>query len=101
LQNAKRVWAALASFGAPVSRLKQEDFATPDIIYQIGVAPRRIDILTVSGVTFDEAWQNRSTVSLDGMMLPVLGRAEMIRNKRASGRTKDLADVEAMESEKA
>ncbi len=97
--NAGKVWKALVAFGAPVSKLKVEDFCTPDIVYQIGVAPRRIDILTsISGVEFDAAWGNRIACSLDGMTLPVIGREELLQNKRASGRPKDVADVHTLDS---
>ena len=97
-ENAKRVWTALNAFGAPLSKLNIDDFLTPDIVYQIGVAPRRIDILTsISGVTFEEAWTNRITLKIDGLNVPVIGRNELLINKRATGRTKDLADVESLE----
>lgn len=97
--NAKRVWDALIAFGAPLSKLKVEDFFTPDVVYQIGVAPRRIDILTsISGVEFDGAWENRITIFLDGLTLPVIGRQELLQNKRASGRPKDIADVHTLNS---
>ena len=101
-ENAKRVWAALEAFGAPKSKLTVEDFTAPDVVYQIGVAPRRIDLLTsVSGIEFDAAWQNRVSVELDGLSISVLGRDDLIRNKRATGRTRDLADAEMLESDEA
>jgi predicted nucleotidyltransferase len=93
--NARRVWRALAQFGAPTHDLTTADLATPDIVFQIGVAPRRIDILTaIDGVTFDEAWRRRVTIELDGVVVPVIGREDLIRNKRASGRPKDVADLD-------
>ncbi len=96
-ENAQRVWAALIAFGAPVSKLTVADFATPDIVYQIGVAPRRIDILTtISGVEFDLAWRNRLCLKLDGLSVWVIGRDDLVTNKRAAGRPKDLADVETL-----
>ena len=71
----------------------------PDIVYQIGVAPCRIDILTsVSGLSFDEAWNKRLPLTLDGLSVPVLGRDDLIRNKRATGRAKDLIDADTLES---
>ena len=97
--NADKDWNDLVVFGAPASKLKVEDFFTPDVVYQIGVAPRRIDILTsISGVEFDVAWKHRLTVSLDGLALPVIGRKELLQNKRASGRPKDIADVHTLDS---
>jgi hypothetical protein len=94
-ENAARVWQALIRFGAPTRGLTQSDLATPDVVFQIGVAPRRIDILTsIDGVTFDEAWPHRLTVSLEGVSIPVIGRAHLIQNKRAAGRPKDLTDLD-------
>ena len=79
--------------------LTVKDLAKPDIVFQIGVEPCRIDILTsISGVTFEDAWSNKMTVEIDGMMLPVIGLNDLITNKRASGRPKDLADLAALES---
>lgn len=101
-ENAERVWRALVGFGAPLgaARIEPRDFATPGLVYQIGLPPRRIDVLTeISGVSFDEAWATRVIAELDGRPVPFLGRATLIANKRASGRLKDLADVERLEGD--
>jgi hypothetical protein len=67
------------------------------MVVQIGLPPRRIDILTsISGVGFDEAWPGHVPHEVDGLAVPFLGRAELVRNKRASGRAKDQADLEAL-----
>ena len=98
-ENAKRVWAALRSFGAPLESLqiRESDLSRPDTVAQFGVPPWRIDILTgISGVSFDEAWEERVEDLFDGVRVPFIGRAAFIRNKRASGRTKDLADIESL-----
>lgn len=93
-ENAERVWAALSQFGAPVSPLCKSDFCQPDVVYQIGVAPRRIDILTsVSGLDFDAAWPNRRVVDVEGRPVAFQGRSDLIANKRAAGRPEDLADL--------
>ena len=98
LSNAHRVFAALRQFGAPVDALRPEELATPDLVYQIGVVPVRIDLLTsISGVTFEECWQTRISVPIGDLTVPVIGRAELIRNKRAAGRPRDLADIEDLE----
>jgi len=69
-----------------------------DMVFQIGVPPARIDILTsISAVPFDEAWSERLTVQMGALPVPVLGRAQFLRNKRAVGRPKDLADIALME----
>lgn len=94
LSNAKRVWEALVAFGAPTSQITVEDFATPDIVFQIGVPPQRIDILTsISGVEFAMAWKNRLVVELDGLTVSVLGLNDLLINKSSSGREKDNADI--------
>jgi len=96
-ENARRVWRALEMFGAPLHDLTLEDLSRPDVVFQIGVAPRRIDLLTsITGVSFQEAWDNRSSVEIGEMDVPVLGRSELVRNKRAVGRTRDLADIEEL-----
>jgi len=98
--NAQRVWQALRSFGAPMSRLNINDLTTPDLVFQIGVAPRRIDILTsITGVEFDEAWTARKQVEIGGQILPILSRTHLVQNKRAAGRPKDLLDLAWLESE--
>lgn len=99
-ENARRVWTALAAFGAPVEQLSVEELAQPDFFFQIGVAPKRIDILTsIDGVSFDEAWQERDFLTFEGVEVPVLSRKHLLMNKKAVGRPKDLADVAALERE--
>ncbi|MCE2903315.1 MAG: hypothetical protein LXA09_19045 [Gemmatimonadetes bacterium] len=101
-ENAARVWAALAAFGAPLESLAitPADLTRPDTVAQFGLPPWRIDILTgISGVTFDEAWPDRIEAWFDDVLVPFIGQAAFIRNKRASGRLKDLADIEALGGE--
>jgi len=93
-ENALRVWQALLVFGAPLTGLTQADLATPDVVFQIGLPPRRIDVLTsISGVAFADAWPRRIVVQVQGLRLPVLGREDLIANKSATGREKDRLDV--------
>lgn len=97
-ENARRVWSALLSFGAPLDDLKEEDLLVEDLVYQIGVAPNRIDVLPgIAGVTFDEAWPDRTLTEVGGVQVPVIGREALIRAKRAAGRPRDLADVADLE----
>lgn len=97
-ENARRVHAALAAFGAPLAQLSVEDLTRPDVVFQMGVPPRRIDILTtVSGVGFQEAWAGRVEVAVEGLTFTVMGRDALIKNKRAAGRPKDLLDLETLE----
>lgn len=98
--NAKRVLSALLEFGAPVAvhGISLEDLEKPDMVYQLGLPPRRIDLMTgISGVDFDEAAVSRVMVELEGVRIPVIGRKDLVLNKRASGRTKDLVDLEILE----
>ena len=97
--NAGRVWAALLRFGAPVATLgiSRADFSRRDQVVQIGVPPRRIDVLTtISGVEFDDAWPQRVLHAVGTLQVPFIGRDALVRNKRASGRAKDRADLEAL-----
>src|SRR5438270_974135 len=92
--NAQRVWRALRQFGAPLSELTPDDLKTPDLVFQIGVAPRRIDLLTsIDGVHFDEAWPQRKIIEVEGLRFAVIGHSHLIQNKKAVGRPQDLADV--------
>jgi hypothetical protein len=92
---------ALSSFGAPLTEVDQDDFQTPDTVFQIGVTPRRIDVLTtIEGVDFEEAWPQRIEVEIEGMTVPVIGQKHLIKNKRALGRSQDLADIERLPEEK-
>jgi predicted nucleotidyltransferase len=97
--NARRVYDALARFGAPMDDLgvRLADLHTPDAVLQFGLPPYRVDILTsISGVEFDTAWSKRVEHEIEGVRVPVIGRDEFIQNKRASGRKKDLADLESL-----
>jgi hypothetical protein len=96
-ENATRVMRALKRFGAALLDLTEDDLATADTVFQMGVAPSRIDVMTgISGVTFEQAWPSRLTVAIEGLTVPVIGRDELFRNKAASGRPKDLADLAAL-----
>jgi hypothetical protein len=96
--NAGRVIKALTAFGAPLADLTESDLMRPGLVFQIGVAPLRIDILTaIDAVQFDDAWNDRFTTSFDGETVAVLSAAHLIKNKRAVGRAQDLADLEWLE----
>ncbi len=99
-ENAERAWKALRKFGAPVERLgvSQRDLESPDTVVQIGLPPRRIDLLTtVTGLDFETAWTNRTVHRVGSLEIPFLGRDDLIRNKRTLGRAKDRADLEVLE----
>ena len=99
--NSQRVMRALLRFGAPTSRLSPADFQSDDLVFQMGAPPWRIDLLTsIDGVTFDEAWPEREEWTVEGLKLPVISRRQLLINKRAVGRAKDLADIEWLEQER-
>jgi hypothetical protein len=101
-ENAKRVWQALIDFGAPIEamRLSLDDLVKPGTVFQIGLPPRRIDVLTeIDGISFDQAWPSRVVEKVGDLEVPFLGREDLLLNKKASGRTKDLADVELLEKQ--
>ncbi len=98
-ENARRVVKALRAFGAPLLDLTEHDLAGPDLVFQIGLAPVRIDVVTsIDGVDFTEAWGERFRTRFAGQPAAVLSRRHLIQNKRASGRLQDLADLENLES---
>lgn len=100
-ENADRVWRALAEFGAPLPSVgvTRADFEAVDCVIQLGQPPSRIDLMTsISGVSsFDQAFSRRVDAVVEGLSVPVLGRADLIANKRASARSKDLVDLEWLE----
>lgn len=99
--NAKRVLKALKKFGAPLLDLTEADLAHPGTVFQMGLPPLRIDVITaIDGVGFDEAWSSRLRTQFADQPAAVLSREHLIRNKRAAGRTQDLADVEWLETNK-
>lgn len=98
-ENARRVWRALERFGAPLQNFDIDDLTKPGIVFQIGIAPRRIDILTsIDGVEFETAWPHHETTHSEGLSIPVIGRAHLLQNKRATGRPQDIADVAWLEN---
>lgn len=96
-ENAARVMRALAAFGAPLHDVTADDFSRPGVVFQMGVPPGRIDVLTeLTGVSFAEAWPERDTGRFGDLTVDFLGRDAFIRNKRATGRAKDLGDIEGL-----
>jgi len=96
--NGRKVFRALAEYGAPLTGITPRDLcADPTSVFQIGRPPIRIDILQqIDGVTFQEAWPDRSETLIDGIPVHVISAEHLIRNKLASGRLQDLADAEAI-----
>lgn len=97
--NGARIVAALDGFGFGSLGLTKDDFTAHDRVIQLGQAPNRVDLLTrLWGVEFDEAWSRRVDGTLDDVPVAMLALTDLIRNKRATGRPQDLADVAALEA---
>jgi hypothetical protein len=98
-ENAVRVHQALVRFGFGNLVTDPSELGRPDRVFMLGRKPWRIDILTgIDGVSFAEAWESRETVNFHGLDLAVIGRDALLKNKRASGRKKDLVDVALLEA---
>jgi hypothetical protein len=96
-ENAKRISKALVDFGVDSLGYSQKDFLDKDTIIQIGVSPVRIDILPgISGVVFEEAFTKKEIKLMDGEQIFYINKNDFIKNKKASGRLRDLADIEAI-----
>jgi hypothetical protein len=99
-ENAERVLQALRAFGAALFDLTVDDLVDEQTVFQIGVAPVRIDILAgIDGVTFEDAWPRRVMAKLGTETSPVLSLVDLAANKRAAARPKDLVDLAWIESE--
>jgi len=97
-EKATRLMTVLQEFGAPVQDTTADELSVPGIVFQIGVAPRRIDILTqIDGLTFAQAVRKAQHVQIGDLNIPVISKENLIKNKRASGREKDLLDAKELE----
>jgi hypothetical protein len=97
--NAPRVLRALQEFGAPISEISAGELAQPGVVFQIGLPPRRIDILTeLTALSFQDAWDRRVRKPFGELPVDFIGREDFIRNKRATGRPRDLADIDDLEA---
>jgi hypothetical protein len=97
-ENAQRVWQALVTFGVPTDGLVPSDLANPDLIYQLGIEPNRIDlVMSVTGLEFASAWSRSVATIYDGVPIKLLSLADLIAAKRACGRPQDLLDIALLE----
>ncbi|MDT8302426.1 MAG: nucleotidyltransferase [Sedimentisphaerales bacterium] len=93
-ENSKIIYQSLLKFGAPISELTQTTFCEEGIIFQIGVAPRRIDIITkIDGVDFKKAYSDKQEVEIEDIKIPFISKEDLIKNKESTGREKDILDV--------
>lgn len=96
-KNAEKVYAALKAFRAPISSLKVNDLANPELVYQIGVVPVRIDIMMgISGVDFPTAWKHKKSTKFGNQKVFVIGLSELIINKKATARPQDKLDIKKL-----
>ncbi len=92
--NVERVLRALQKFGAPLFDLNVEDLKTPGMVFQIGLVPSRIDVITqIDGVKFEDAWKEHKTVEIENLQVPVIGKTQLLINKQSTDRAKDRNDA--------
>jgi len=95
VKNAQRVYAALKEFGAPLKDVREEDFLKKTMVYQIGIAPVRVDILMgVSGIEFQQAWEHRRAAKLNNVKVNIMGIGELLKAKQSVRRKADILDLE-------
>jgi len=100
-ENSKKVYNSVADFGAPLKRINPGTFVEKGIIFQIGVAPRRIDILTfIDGIEFDKAYREKEIIKIEDIKIPFLSKDNLIKNKEATGREKDKLDADYLRKNK-
>jgi hypothetical protein len=98
-ENALKVLRALAAFGAPVASLRPADLCDPETVYQIGIEPNRVDVLTaLPALEFGPAWERSVITTYGGVEIRVLGLDDLILTKRTLARPQDLLDVERLEA---
>jgi hypothetical protein len=96
-ENAEAIFAALQEFGAPLKDLAPADFTQEGYFYQMGIPPFRLDIMmSIPGVTFEAAWANREEAQVEGLVIPFISKADLIKTKEASGRDQDLIDAKKL-----
>lgn len=93
-RNSEKIYQSLKKFGAPVSDMRQDTFCEKGIVFQIGVSPRRVDIITdIDGVDFNKAYKNKKVAKVSGIKLPFISKEDIIKNKESTGRDKDMLDL--------
>ncbi len=98
-ENASRVYQAIREFGAPLENIIPADFEAPGTVFQIGVEPRRIDLMTeIDGLSFDEADKDKDVYEIEGIRIPFISKNMLIKNKLATGREKDRLDAVSLKS---
>jgi hypothetical protein len=94
-ENSQKVYSSLRKFGAPLTHISEKTFTDEGIIFQIGIAPRRIDIIThIDGVRFKDAYDSKEVIEVEGLPIPFISKGDLIKNKRSTGRQKDRLDAD-------
>jgi len=94
-ENSKRIYKSLIEFGTPLFNINEKTFAEKGIIFQIGIAPRRIDIITqIDGVDFAQSYKTKEIIEIENLKIPFISKKHLIKNKKATGRAKDRLDAE-------
>jgi len=95
--NAKRVFKALAAFGAPMNAVTVEDFSNSDLVFQIGIEPHRIDVMMqIKGLEFPEAWSRRFESEFEDVKINLVSKQDLLTSKVAAGRPQDLIDADRL-----
>ena len=94
-ENSEKIYQSLSEFGSPLEHITKNTFCEEGIIFQIGVAPRRIDIITkIDGVNFKQAYSEKEEIEIEGFELPFLSKENLIKNKESTGRERDKLDAQ-------
>lgn len=100
-ENSRKIYKSLAEFGASLSDINEKTFAEKGVFFQIGVAPRRIDIIThIDGVDFAEGYKTKEIIEIESLKVPFISKENLIKNKQATGREKDKLDAEYLKKNK-
>ena len=98
-ENSEKIYQSLSEFGAPISDIEQKTFCEEGIVFQIGLAPRRIDIITkIEGVNFQNAYSDKREIEVEGIKIPFISKEDLIKNKESTGREKDKLDAKYLRS---
>jgi len=100
-ENSEKIYQSLAQFGAPMEQINEKTFCEQGVIFQIGVAPRRIDVITkINGVDFQQAWAARQEIMIEELKVPFISKQDLIKNKESTGREKDRLDAQQLRKKK-
>ena len=99
VENSKKIYKSLSEFGSPLNDITENTFTEEGIVFQIGVAPRRIDIIThIDGVTFQDAYASKKNIEIENLSVPFISKENLIKNKQSTGREKDRLDADYLKN---